>query len=209
MLPSLLAWPWLSGTCAPRSPSQRGGGILMPAARKTRATQRGRPSGRRRRNRTGFVAIPFEDDISLATLAHNTVISSDVMTLGEDLFCISVDALWSKSDGTAGEGPIHVGFAHGDLTVTEIQEALSANLTDPDDIIARERARRPVRKSASFPQIAADEVVASGLPIRTKLRFSLGDGHPLRTWAYNRSGATLTTGVNIRVSGTLYGRWQR
>ncbi len=164
---------------------------------------------RKKRSR-GFQPIQFDEQVALATLADDTVLSDPLFTFGEDMFLISVDAIWQLRNLTAGEGPIIVGWSHGDLSVAEILEALEANLTDPDDIIAKERSRRPVRKAGAFDGLGGDLVLNDGKPIRTKLRFSVGDAHALRFWALNRSATTnLTTGSVLRVSGTLYGRWQR
>jgi len=104
--------------------------------------------------------------ITLSTLAANTVIVANMIaSLTEDLFVISVDLMWSLLGGTAGEGPIEVGVAHGDLTVAEILEAIAASPTGPGDLIQNERSRRPVRGAGSFPGITATEVIAQAPPI--------------------------------------------
>lgn len=128
---------------------------------------------------------------------------------GEDFFVVSVIASWAERGGTVGEGPITVGVAHGDLTETEIAEWSVAELTDPDDIIQKERSRRPARKVGAFPGLAANEVLNHGDQIRTGVKFSIGDGHAIVAWAANRSGAPLTTGMVIDINGVIYGRWQR
>lgn len=167
-------------------------------------------SKRRRRNNKNFVAIPFTDAITLGTLDNGVAEKQDTpIVLGEDLFVISVDCTWSIRGLTAGEGPIHIGWCHGDLSVTEITEALDAEVSDPDDIIARERARRPVRRAGSFSGQTADDVMNDGNPVRTKCKFSVGDGHSLTAYAVNRSGAQLTTGGIVVIEGTIFGRWQR
>lgn len=129
--------------------------------------------------------------------------------LGEDLYCLSIDTTWSSVDHTAKEGPIVVGVAHGDLSVTEIKEATEAEMTDPDDIIARERARRPVRTIGVFDGETENEKLNDGRMLRTKMKFSVGDGHQPVLWAKNKDTAQLTTGTLIKVNGVLYGRWQR
>ncbi len=170
-------------------------------------TSRRRRSGGRRKN---FIAIPFTTGLALSTLADGVVLQAAVVSPGEDLFIISVDASWVLRDLTAGEGPIRVGFSHGDLTVSEVKEALEAEVSDPDDIIARERARRPVRQVGMFHGLAADDSLNNGVNIRTKVKFSVGDGHTFDLFAQNRSGvANLATGANLICDGVIYGRWQR
>ncbi len=166
---------------------------------------------RKRRTRRGrFQAIPFNAELALATLANDTLLKISMLggTFVEDFYCISVDALWSIKDLTAGEVPIEVGFNHGDLIATEVVEALDANLLDPSDIIQRERARRPVRRVGKFTDGAkTDMEIGDGVLIRTPLKFMVNDGHAIQAWAINRTGATLTTGALLNISGTLYGRW--
>ncbi len=166
---------------------------------------------RRRRVRKGFQAIPFSGSLALATLADDTVLLVDALSsaLGEDYKTISMDCLWSLSNATGGEGPIFVGASHSDLSIVEVKEALTAEVTDPDDIIAVEHARRPVRKAGVFPVLGADAALNDGRSVRTRLGWSIGDGHNLSLFAMNRSGASLTTGALLKFQGTLYGHWQR
>ncbi len=162
----------------------------------------------RRRN---FVAIPFETVLTIGSLAAAGVVSSTALgaSFGEDIFLLSMDCTYSLQANTPGNGPLQITCAHGDLTDAEVQEALASELTDPDDIIQKERARRPVRRIGIFPGILADEVLADGTKIKTTLKFSVGDGHNLDLQAHNRDGGTRDTGGLVKVHGVLYGRWQR
>ncbi len=163
-----------------------------------------------KKNRRNFVAIPFTGALALSTLADETV-SKVALTaaFGEDIYIISVDITPSIRGHTAQEVPIFIGLNHGDLSVGEILEAINAELTDPDDIIAKERARRPVRKIGGFSGSLAEPIINDGKKIRQKVGFSVGDGHTLDLWAKNQSGAALTTGGIIEFDGVIYGRWQR
>ncbi len=163
-------------------------------------------------NRKNFVSIPFSSFITLGTLADSTVILADLLgnALGEDLFIISIDCVWTIRGLTGSEVPIDFGFAHDDLSITEVLEALTAELTDPDDIIQKERARRPVRRAGAFNVGSVTNIaINDGNNVRTKMRFSVGDSHNISGWARNLSGATLTTGAIIQMNGVIYGRWQR
>ncbi len=163
------------------------------------------------KNRRNFVAIPFNTDIVLATLADNTVLPATLFSsaFGEDIYVISIDASWILAGSSSQEGPIFVGFAHGDLSAAEILEALDAEQTDPDDRIAKERSSRPIRRVGGFDAQIANETLNHGVNIRTPMKMSIGNDHFVDAWAVNRSGATLTTGAIIHVNGTLFGRWQR
>ncbi len=168
-------------------------------------------SNRRRGRRSGFVAIPFQAVLNLGTLNTDLVLAADALgnALGEDLFVISIACDTALRGLTAGEGPITIGFAHSDLSVTEIAEALVAEVSDPDDIIAKERARRPVRRHGTFSGLATEEALDNGQTKKTTMKFSIGDGHNISCWAQNRSGANLTTGGSVVFDGTIFGRWQR
>ncbi len=145
----------------------------------------------------------------MLTTDNGVVLASDVLTFGEDIFVISIDASWAITNPTVGEGPLEVGWAHGDLTVAEIAEALDAEVTDPDDIIAGERARRPVRRVGKFACLLSDEVLFNGRVERQLMKISIGDSHTLKMWGRNRSGAIFANGPSIQVDGVIYGRWQR
>ncbi len=167
------------------------------------------PKKKQHSRRKNFQAIPFNVQQGLLTLADETVLLQALLSaaVARGLFLISIDATWAIRGLTAGEGPINVGYAHDDLSVTEVNEALNAELSDPSDIIQRERARRPVRRAGVFHGLATNEVINNGAPFRTTLKFTIDDGHNIAIFALNRSGAALTTGAVIEIEGTIYGRW--
>ncbi len=127
------------------------------------------------------------------------------MTRG--FYAVGCSLYWVIRDLTPGEGPIEVGVDHNDLSVGESAEALDAEVVSPSNIIERERASRPVRRSGVFFGLAESEVLNNGKPIRTKMMFSLDPGFNARAWARNKSGAALTTGAIITVTGKMWGRW--
>ncbi len=152
--------------------------------------------------------LPINAQITLSTLADGVAVTADlIQALTEDFYILSVDLSWALLEATAGEGPLQVGVAMGDLTVSEIVEAVTASPSGPDDIIAIERSRRPTRISGAFSGLNTEEVLDDGHMIRTKCKFMLYDGKSFKAWCLNRSGAALTTGSLIRVTGRAYGRW--
>lgn len=166
---------------------------------------------RRGKNRRGFVAIPFDTSLALASLADDTVLSAQILAqvFAEDLYIISIDAFWGINGVTAEDGPIEVGFSHDDYTVAEINEALVVALVDPDNKISQERSRRLVRRAGLFTNNNTSEVLNDGKKIRTPMKFMVGDNHGINMWAKNKSGATIATGQVITLTGTIYGRWVR
>ncbi len=162
----------------------------------------------KRRGTPNLTNIPIDSGITLSTLANATVLSGSLIaTLTEDLHLIHADLAWSIQGLTPGEGPIYVGIAHGDYSDAEILEALLASLTGPGNKIEQEQSRRLVRRIGGFPGILAEEVLADGQQIRTRLNFTVQSAKTVKMFAFNRSGGTLTTGAVIRVFGSVFGRW--
>ncbi len=168
--------------------------------------QRRRRGGRRGRPLKG---LTVGSALALSTLADGSIILGDVMTFGEDFFITSFVSELALRNQTPGQGPVQVGWAHGDLSTGEIIEYLDANLTDPDDIVTAEHNRRPVRRIGKFPSIAADEVLVNGRPLKTRIMKTVGDGHTFTIWARNQTGAALAGGAFLEIQGTVFGRWLR
>ncbi len=161
-----------------------------------------------KKRRRGFRAIPFQVTRSLSTLADDAAIS--IATLGaaftDDEWIISVDANVNIEGVTPGEGPCLFGYSHSDLSDAEIVEKLVAETASVDDLIQMERARRPVRQAGSYSGQLANAEWNNGNPKRTKCGFRVGDGFFLDFWVQNKSGAVLTTGVNVVAFGTIFVR---
>ena len=164
-----------------------------------------------RKRQKNFIAIPFRTSLSLSTLAVAAVLAANVLgaAFGEDIWLVSLDWNANITGLTVGQGPLILGINHADLDVGEIQEAIDAEVTDPDDIIAKERARRPVRRLGIFSGSTAAESLNDGVTKRNKIMFSVGDGHNLEFHVMNISPGSLTTGSVVTFTGTLFGRWQR
>ncbi len=164
-------------------------------------------TGKSRRQR--LVVLKFHQQTSLGTLADNTALSVNLISsFTTAMFVISVDALWALNDMTAGQGPIEFGFTHGSYTVAQIVEALDASPDGPDNVIAIEQNRRKVRLAGLFAVNDDHEEFADGELTRTRVRFMVGIGSDFDAFAVNRSGAALTTGGQISVSGRIYGNWR-
>ncbi len=153
--------------------------------------------------------MPVEATLSLGALANDATVSSALTALGvTEAYVISADLTYALKGLTGEEGPLRVGLANDDLSVTEINEKLDARPTSQADIVAMERSRRPVRDAGTFGGQTPESVLNEGLPIRTTCKFHLAEGKELAVWIRNKSGATLTTGAVLQVSGTMYMRWQ-
>ncbi len=157
---------------------------------------------------SNFQVIPVDSNVTLGTLASETVIASGLTALDDDFWIQSADLQWSLLNAAGGQTPLMFGVANSDLSVTEIDEAIEASPTSKSDIIARERARRPVRKIGNFTGPASDVEWNDGRPMRSTIKMYLAEGVELNAWVKNKSGAVLTTGGIVRVFGNLYGSWR-
>lgn len=158
--------------------------------------------------------VPFKARInvgnSLSSLADATVLIADLApTITADAKFTSAKLTWALREHTAGQGPIHFGLSHGDLSAAEVQECLQADTLSPADRVTRERTARPVVQVGTFSGLETEDVYNHGMPKFTRIgRWARHlTGQIPRMWVLNDSGANLTTGSRIEQSGTIYGRW--
>ncbi len=162
----------------------------------------------RRWNPNNFISR-VRDSAQLSTLAGNTPIVFAVVTTGDTAYrAISLKATYTLSDFTAGEGPIHVGLAHGDYTATEVDEWFeSQSLMTRGDKIVQEQSNRLCRMVGTFSGLGDAETLNDGKPIRTKLNWQMSIGSAINVWIYNAGSGTLTTGAEVDTVGQIFGRW--
>ncbi len=167
----------------------------------------------RRKNGRRGVFIPINSTLALSTLADNAVIKEDVQSspFTRRLRVISAKISWVLRGGVATEGPINVGLAHSDYTVTEIVEATDTSVISSSEKIANERAGRLVRKVGTFPGLVSNEELrgnGGGEWTRTRLNWVIEEDFDLSYWAQNRSGGALTGSQVLDIDGTLFGYWE-
>ncbi len=166
--------------------------------------------GRRRRRWTANDAnIPVFNTQALGALANADLISGELVGVADEEYrALSLKLVWAIKGATAGEGPVVVGVAHGDYTSAEIEEWLEATgAMSRGDMIAGEQADRRIRRVGVFGNEGVSETLNDGKPMTTRLNWHIPEGKTISVWAYNQSGATLTTGQNITQQGTVRLRW--
>lgn len=165
---------------------------------------------RRRRRSPNFAVIPDSTGITLGTLADATVVKGSTPPLvAQDFRHVSLDATVGVYGQTVGEGPVVIGFADNQLTVTEIKEALEAQPLNANDIPAAEYAKRKVRVMGMFSALSIDEILNEGRPKRIKMRVEVPNGKgPPCPFAYNLSGGPLTGGAIVKIVLKYYGQWK-
>ncbi len=117
---------------------------------------------------------------------------------------MSIKGVWSLTDLTANDGPILVGYAHSDYSVTEVKECLESNAAiDQGDKIAQERSNRLVRVVGIMNDVRS--TLNDGKPITTKLNWLINIGDSVNMFFYNDNSANaLTTGANVELNGDMW-----
>jgi len=117
---------------------------------------------------------------------------------------MSLKGTWSISGLDAADGPITVGWAHSDYTITEIKECIEAVASiSPGDKIAQEKANRLVRVVGTFVE-GGDDNLNNGKPVSTRLNWLITIGQQVNLFAYNDGDTTLTTGAIVNFLGDLW-----
>ncbi len=156
--------------------------------------------GRRRYSLRKVNATPT---ITVGNLAVSTVVTGTVYGNADGAYRImSFSGIWTLSDNTANDGPLVVGFAHADYTVTEIKECLeSASSISIGNKVLNEQADRLVRVVGVFPGLSPDEALNDGRPIKTRLNWAIPIGTNLNIFAYNDDAGQRTTGGFVKLNG--------
>ncbi len=168
--------------------------LLLLAAKRT-------PKRRRRFNLRKVHITPAQ---ALSTLAGVTVITTGLTGAADGAYrLVSAKGIHSILGLTAAEGPVTVGFAHSDYSVTEIKEAIESALSiSVGDKVAQEKANRLVRVVGEIS--AAEPMLAEGMPVSTKLNWFIPIGKVVNLFAYNNNSGALTTGGIQNFSGDLW-----
>ncbi len=120
---------------------------------------------------------------------------------------VTIKATWTITGLTEGEGPIVVGYAHSNYTVTEIKQAIEAAAAiSPGLKVEEEQANRLVRIVGVFSG-QANRSLNDGRPIKTRLNWLIpagSSGTEINQFAYNDGSGALTTGANVRVNGDMW-----
>ncbi len=158
-------------------------------------------TGKRRFN---LRRIRVTDEQALATLASDTALTGGLHGgIVAAIRIVTAKLTWAVSGLTAGEGPLTVGYAHGDYSVTEIKECLEAQASaSGQDKIAQEQANRLIRVVGVIP--SGNQSLNDGKPISTKLNWLIRPGVVLNAFVYNEDTTGLTTGAFLHTQGNLW-----
>ncbi len=160
-----------------------------------------------RRRKFNLRKVRFDGQNLLGTLADRAVITSGATGTSNNAYrCMSLKATWAIKNLTPGQGPITFGYAHSDYSVTEIKACLEQqNAIDVGDKVAQEIVNRLVRIVGTFSGELAQEKFNEGRPWKTKLNWLIGIGDAVNLFAYNDSGAALSSGTPaIETQGEMW-----
>ncbi len=159
-----------------------------------------------KKGRYSLRMVKLNGTLVLGTLANVTVGASSITGVADGSYrMISVRVVWTLKNLTASQGPLTVGFAHSDYSVTEVKEAIeSAASINIGDKVANEQSNRLVRVIGSFSGNTVEESLNDGKPIKTRLNWAIPIGQSVNAFAYNDSGAALTTGAIIDLTGACW-----
>ncbi len=164
--------------------------------------------GRGRRNgRYTLRPVRIAQAITLGALANVTVISQGLTGNADAAYrCISLTTLWTLKNAATNQKPVHVGYAHSDYTVTEIKEFIEGgSAISIGNKVSNEQANRLIRLVGTFGMATeVDSSLNDGKPIKTRLNWALPIGKEVVAFAYNDSGASLTTGSIVDMTGTMW-----
>lgn len=163
-----------------------------------------RKGGYPRRGRYSLRAVRVTPGITLSTLAGVTAIVANVTAAADGQYrAISLKTTWSAEGLTATEGPIVVGYAHSDYSVTEIKEFIESGTSISIGLkVEQERANRLIRHVGTI-SLATPEL-NDGNPIKTRLNWNMAPGVSVNIFAYNDNASALTTGGILAVNGTMW-----
>ncbi len=175
--------------------------ILLVLAILLGMAKHGRRSGRRSFPLRPVRSTPAQ---ALSTLAAVTAVTTGLTGVADGAYrLVSVDMIHSMVGLTAGEGPITVGYAHGDYSVTEIKEWMEATAAiSTGNKIAQEQSGRLIRRVGEF--VGTNSSLNDGMSMKTKLNWLIAIGDVVNLFAYNNSSGALTTGAIQNASGTLW-----
>ncbi len=160
------------------------------------------------------VILRTNEQQTLLTLADGAVkkISSDIV-ITEDFRMLKAEILAFIDGLTTQEvHGLYLGIANGELSETEIAEAINADgPTDRNDRLPQERAERAVWLISRFQTDGFTDLFAfvddDGAPAIWKKRWTFSNGDGWSYFVFNNTGSALTTGANVRLLSTMYGVW--
>ncbi len=163
----------------------------------------------RRKRRFTLRRVRVSSELALSTLGSDTAITNSLTGISAGAYrMMSLKLAWTLSGKTIGEGPLTVGYAHSDYSVTEVKECLEAFAAiDQGDKQAQEQADRLIRTVGTFGNQGGDQAMVAlnaGMPVLTRLNWLINIGDSVNFFVFNEATAALTTGAVVNAQGDVY-----
>ncbi len=162
--------------------------------------------GGRKGGRYSLRKVSITPFLTLGALVSGVAVVSGLTGTSDAQYrLISANVSWSIHNNTIGQGPISVGYAFGDYTVTEIKEQIESTASiSPGNKVLGEQSNRWVRKIGQFSGATVNEVLNDGKPIKTRLNWAVQIGSVVNAFAYNNDTGNLATGSLVGLQGDLW-----
>ncbi|CAN8138849.1 hypothetical protein THIOSC15_1170001 [uncultured Thiomicrorhabdus sp.] len=157
----------------------------------------------------GRGSITYENlQQALGTLGNRTAITIDTSRsshndLGDDFRIIKMEVTAAWNGWTAGEGPVLIGLASGELTVAEIAECLESAPSDRNSHDAMASAHWPVWPLGFVNGYNGE----TRITVEKTIRWTFSDPEAFQFFAYNMDAGSLTTGSSVTILAKIFGVW--
>jgi len=162
-----------------------------------------------RRKSFNLRRVRYSSELALSTLASDTALTAAVFGAADGAYrLISLKGTYAIRGLSAGEGPVTIGWAHSDYSVTEIKECLEAvSAISQGDKIANEKTNRLIRTIGTFPAAVASSAGISlneGRPWKTRLNWLIAVGDSVVFFVFNEDTGALSTGAIVNMQGDAW-----
>ncbi len=158
----------------------------------------------RKRRKMNLRKVKVTPELALLTLASDTALTVGMTGTSPNRYrCVSIISSWSLKNMAITDGPITVGYAHSDYSVSQIKEWMESTASlDQGDKRLQEFANRLCRTVGTLQGTTGE--LNHGEPIKTRLNWLIGIGDLVNMFAFNESTIALTTGILVNNTGTMW-----
>ncbi len=140
--------------------------------------------------------------ITVGTLASSTGIIGTARVLLQDYVCKMIVGVVAREAAAIDDGPIVFGIMQGNMTLTELEEAIEADIVIQSDIAGEERTKRPYQVLGAVGPSAETFWIEKAIVRLPTFQEDVG----FNLFIYN-AGDAATTGSLMKFWLQLFGRW--
>ncbi len=140
--------------------------------------------------------------ITVGALAASTGVIGAPRVLLQDYVCKMIVGVVAQEAAALDDGPIVFGIMSGDMTLTELEEAIEADVVRSADVVGLERTKRPYQVLGAVGPTQATVWLEKAQIHLPTFQEDVG----FNTFIYN-AGDQATTGSLMKFWLQLFGRW--